>query len=164
MVFGSLAEAVGRFNEIATAAGHSNATAMCSYFTCIADTPEEKRTAQERLLYYLTSFLPAVLQDPEKAPLHIRYFVEIAERVKRMQPQDLGERSIITGTVEEVVRQFEQLEAAGIEELICYFNFGLLPHTETVRQIERVAREILPHFAIWSDAAATASGWKPQLQ
>jgi len=41
-----------------------------------------------------------------------------------MQPQDLGERSIVTGTVEEVIHQFDQLEAAGIEEVICYFNLA----------------------------------------
>ena len=64
-----------------------------------------------------------------------------------MQPQDLGERSIVTGPVAEVIRQFEQVEAAGIEEVICYFNFGLLPHAETLRQMERVSREVMPHFA-----------------
>ena len=120
---------------------------MCSYFTCIADTPEAKLAAQERLLYYLTNFIPAVPQDPEKTPPHIRYFIDIAERVKRMKPEDLGERSIVTGTVDEVIHQFEQVEAAGIEEVICYFNFGLLPHAETLHQMERVSREVMPHFA-----------------
>jgi alkanesulfonate monooxygenase SsuD/methylene tetrahydromethanopterin reductase-like flavin-dependent oxidoreductase (luciferase family) len=146
MMFGSLAGAVSRFKELASAAGHPDSRAMCSYFTCIADTPEEKRAAQERLLYYLTNFLPAVPQDPASTPPHIRYFVDIAERVKRMQPGDLGERSIVTGTLAEVIEQFEAVEAAGIEEVICYFNFGLLSHADTVRQMERVAREVMPHF------------------
>ncbi len=147
MMFGSLGNAVARFKELASAAGYPNSTAMCSYFTCITDTPEQKRAAQERLLYYLTNFIPAVPQDPERTPPHIRYFVDIAERVKRMQAQDLGERSIVTGTVDEVIRQFEQVEAAGIEEVICYFNFGLLPNAETLQQMERVSREVMPHFA-----------------
>ena len=112
MMFGSLANAVARFRELATAAGHPDVKAMCSYFTCIADTPAQKRQAQERLLYYLT------------------------------------------GTVEEVIRQFDQVEAAGVEEVICYFNFGLLPHAETVRQMERVAHEVMPHFAPAAEAAA----------
>jgi alkanesulfonate monooxygenase SsuD/methylene tetrahydromethanopterin reductase-like flavin-dependent oxidoreductase (luciferase family) len=147
MVFGSLANAVAKFKELSTAAGHPNSRAMCSYFTCIVDTPDEKLEAQERLLYYLTNFIPAVPQDPEKAPPHIRYFIDIADRVRRMKPSDLGERSIVTGTIDEVVHQFEQVEAAGIEEVICYFNFGLLPHAETMRQMERVSREVMPHFA-----------------
>jgi alkanesulfonate monooxygenase SsuD/methylene tetrahydromethanopterin reductase-like flavin-dependent oxidoreductase (luciferase family) len=147
MVFGSLANAVAKFKELSRAAGFPDSRAMCSYFTCIADTPAQKLAAQERLLYYLTNFIPAVPQDPEKTPPHIRYFVDIAERVKRMQAQDLGERSIVTGTADEVIRQFEQVEAAGIEEVICYFNFGLLPHAETMHQMERVSREVMPHFA-----------------
>jgi len=147
MVFGSLGNAVAKFKELSSAAGFPNSKAMCSYFTCIADTAQEKLNAQERLLYYLTNFIPAVPQDPEKTPPHIRYFVDIAERVKRMQPRDLGERSIVTGTVDEVIHQFEQVEAAGIEEVICYFNFGLLPNAETMHQMERVSREVMPHFA-----------------
>jgi alkanesulfonate monooxygenase SsuD/methylene tetrahydromethanopterin reductase-like flavin-dependent oxidoreductase (luciferase family) len=146
MLFGSLANAVGRFKEMAAAAGYPNSTAMCSYFTCIADTPQQKLAAQERLLYYLTNFIPAVPSDPEKTPPHIRYFVDIAERVKKMRAEDLGDRSIVTGTVDEVIRQFEQVEAAGIEEVICYFNFGLLGHAETMHQMERVSREVMPHF------------------
>jgi alkanesulfonate monooxygenase SsuD/methylene tetrahydromethanopterin reductase-like flavin-dependent oxidoreductase (luciferase family) len=156
MVFGSLANAVTKFKELAADAGHPDAKAMCSYFTCIADTPAEKRAAQERLLYYLTNFIPAVPQDPEKAPPNIRYFVDIADRVKRMQPRDLGERSIVTGTVEEVIRQFQQVEDAGIEEVICYFNFGLLSHAETVRQMERMSREVMPHFAASREPARVA--------
>jgi alkanesulfonate monooxygenase SsuD/methylene tetrahydromethanopterin reductase-like flavin-dependent oxidoreductase (luciferase family) len=156
MMFGSLGNAVATFKELATQAGFPNSKAMCSYFTCIADTPDQKRQAQERLLYYLTNFIPAVPQDPDKAPPHIRYFVDIAERVRRMQPQDLGERSIVTGTVEEVIRQFEQVEAAGIEEVICYFNFGLLPHAETLHQMERVSREIMPQFAVDRESAGVA--------
>lgn len=146
MVYGSLANAVARFKELAAEAGHPDVKAMCSYFTCIADTPEEKRQAQERLLFYLTNFIPAVPQDPEKAPPHIRYFVDIAERIKQMKPEDLGERSIVTGTVEEVIRQFEQVEAAGIEEVICYFNFGALDHASTLHQMQRVSSEVMPHF------------------
>jgi len=127
MVFGSLAAAVARFKELATAAGHPDSTAMCSYFTCIADTAQDKRVAQERLLYYLTNFIPAVPQDPEKAPPHIRYFVDIAERVKRMRPEDLGERSIVTGTVDEVIRQFEQRILIGATDIGQPFGGDAVP-------------------------------------
>ncbi|MBI2756360.1 MAG: LLM class flavin-dependent oxidoreductase [Chloroflexi bacterium] len=153
MVFGSLKAAVDKFKELATAAGFPSSRAMCSYFTAIADTPEQKRAAQARLLDYLTNFIPAVPQDPATAPPTLRYFVDIANRVKSMKPEDLGERSIVTGTVEDVIRQFEQVEAAGIEEVICYFNFALLPHEETLRQMERLSREVMPHFGSGLGAA-----------
>src|SRR5919202_4005862 len=55
MVFGSLANAVARFKELASQAGYPDARAMCSYFTCVTDTEAERRAAQERLLYYLTN-------------------------------------------------------------------------------------------------------------
>ena len=147
MVFGSLANAVAKFKELASAAGHPNSTAMCSYFTCIADTAEEALRAKERLLYYLQNFIPAVPQDREKAPPSLRYFVDIAERIQKMHPEDLGDRSIVTGTREQVIEQFERIEAAGIEEVICYFNFGLLSHAETLDQMRRVSTEVMPHFA-----------------
>jgi hypothetical protein len=63
-----------------------------------------------------------------------------------MRPEDLGERSIVTGTREQVLEHFRRVEAAGIEEVICYFNFGLLPHADTLRQMERVSAEVLPAF------------------
>jgi alkanesulfonate monooxygenase SsuD/methylene tetrahydromethanopterin reductase-like flavin-dependent oxidoreductase (luciferase family) len=148
MVFGSLANAVDTFRRYAVEAGHPDARAMCSYFTCIVDSEAETRAVRERLLYYLQNFVPAVPQDPEKAPPHIRYFVDIAERIKRMQPEDLGERSIVTGSRDQVIEHFRRIEAAGIEEVICYFNFGLLPHAETVRQMERMSQEVLPKFSM----------------
>jgi len=63
-----------------------------------------------------------------------------------MKAEDLGERSIVTGTVNEVIHQFEQVEAAGIEEVICYFNFGSLDHASSLYQMERVASEVMPAF------------------
>ena len=148
MVFGSLANAVATFKRYAAEAGHPEAKAMCSYFTCPVDSEAEARATRERLLYYLQNFLPAVPQDPAKTPPHIRYFVDIAEKIKRMQPEDLGERSIVTGTREQVIEHFKRVEAAGIEEVICYFNFGLLPHAETLRQMERMSDEVLPKFSM----------------
>src|SRR5260370_7547597 len=114
MVFGSLANAVAKFKELSTAAGYPDSRAMCSYFTCIADTPEDKLKAQERLLYYLTNFIPAVPQDPEKTPPHIRYFADIADRVKRMRPAGLGGRPLLTCTVDQRIPPFQRLTARAI--------------------------------------------------
>ncbi len=126
MMFGSLAEAVARFKELATAS--------------------EVRAAQERLLFYLKNVAPAFPSNPETAPPHIRYFVDIVDRINRMQPQDLGERSIVTGTRDQVVDHLRRVEAAGISEVICYFNFGLLPHAQTLHQMRRFAAEVMPAF------------------
>ena len=147
MMFGSLQAAVERFKAYAREAGHPDVTAMCSYFTVLADTPEEQRAARERLLFYLRGIAPAFPSDREKAPPHIRYFADIVDRSWAMQPEDLGERSIVTGTREQVIAHLKQVEEAGIEEVICYFSFGAYPHPEVLHQMERFSAEVLPAFA-----------------
>ena len=147
MMFGSLAEAVGRFKELAKNAGYPDSKAMCSYFTCLADTDADVQRARERLLFYLKNIAPAFPSNPATAPPHIRYFIDIVERINRMQPQDLGERSIVTGSREQVIDHLRRVEAAGISEVICYFNFGLLPREATLHQMRRFAAEVMPAFA-----------------
>ncbi len=147
MMFGSLAEAVGRFKDLASSAGFPESKAMCSYFTCLADTESEVRAAQERLLFYLKNVAPAFPANPETAPPHIRYFIDIVDRINRMRPEDLGERSIVTGTRGQVIEHLRRVEDAGISEVICYFNFGLLPHAAALHQMRRFAAEVMPAFA-----------------
>jgi alkanesulfonate monooxygenase SsuD/methylene tetrahydromethanopterin reductase-like flavin-dependent oxidoreductase (luciferase family) len=146
MMFGGLSEAVAQFKAYATEAGHPNVTAMCSYFVALADTPDEQRAARERLLFYLQAISPAFPSDREKAPPHIRYFADIVERIRTMRPRDLGERSIVTGSRDEVVAQLKQVAASGIEEVICYFSFGAHPHDQVIDQMERFSAEVLPAF------------------
>ena len=43
-------------------------------------------------------------------------------------------------------RAIQRVEAAGITEVILYFNFGAYSHTNTRRMMERFAREVMPHF------------------
>jgi alkanesulfonate monooxygenase SsuD/methylene tetrahydromethanopterin reductase-like flavin-dependent oxidoreductase (luciferase family) len=148
MMFGSLGEAVARFKELASAAGYPESRAMCSYFTCLADTGAEVQAARERLLFYLKNIAPAFPSNPQTAPPHIRYFIDIVDRINRMRPEDLGERSIVTGTRSQVIDHLQRVEAAGIDEVICYFNFGLLPHAQTLHQMRRFAEEVMPAFAV----------------
>ena len=147
MMFGSLKAAVAQFKAYAREAGHPNVTAMCSYFMVLADTPEEQRAARERLLFYLRGISPAFPSDREKAPPHLRYFADIVDRIWAMQPEDLGERSIVTGTRQQVIDHLRQVEESGIEEVICYFSFGAYPHRQVIHQMERFSSEVLPAFA-----------------
>jgi alkanesulfonate monooxygenase SsuD/methylene tetrahydromethanopterin reductase-like flavin-dependent oxidoreductase (luciferase family) len=147
MMFGSLQAAATQFQTLARQAGHQESRVMCSYFFSLADNAAETRQAKERLLYYLHSILPAFPDDRRQAPPHIAYFVDIVERLKAMQPQDLGERSIVTGDLEQCVATLKKVEEAGIEEVILYFNFGGYSHADTLRMMERFARHVMPHFA-----------------
>jgi len=147
MVFGSLADAAAHFKASAREAGHNDAKVMSSYFFALADNEEEEMQHKERLLFYLqkcvTSAFPS---DRSKAPPHYAYLVDMTERLISMQSQDLGERSIITGDVDRCVESLKKVEAAGIEEVILYFNFGAYDHQQTMRMMERFARDVMPHF------------------
>jgi len=58
-----------------------------------------------------------------------------------------GERSVVTGDAERCIAHLKQVEQAGIEEVIFYFNVELYPHVETMAMMERFAREVMPAFA-----------------
>ena len=82
----------------------------------------------------------------ETTPPHIRYFVDISERLMNLETTDLGERSVITGSPEDCLKVLKDCEEAGIAEVILYFNFGGLGHIETREAMERAAKHLLPHF------------------
>ncbi len=63
-----------------------------------------------------------------------------------MRADQLGDRSIITGPPEACIESLRKVEAAGIEEVILYFNFGAYPHTDTMKMMDRFVRDVAPHF------------------
>ena len=148
MMFGSLEEAAAKFKRLAAEAGFPDSKVKCSYFLAVADSEEEQYRARERLLHYLHGVVPALPADPSTAPPHIAYFADIVKRIQAMEPGSLRERSIVTGTAEQCVEHLKRVEAAGIDEVICYFNFGGLDHERTLAQMQRASREVLPHFSM----------------
>ena len=147
MMFGSLQKAVLEFKKESDAAGHVDRKVMCSYFVNVTYDGLETLNTKERLLHYFHGILPAFPADRASAPAHIRYFVDIVERLETMTSEDLGDRSIITGSPEDCIKVLKDCEAAGIEEVILYFGFGGWDHSETMKSMERVAKELSPHFA-----------------
>jgi alkanesulfonate monooxygenase SsuD/methylene tetrahydromethanopterin reductase-like flavin-dependent oxidoreductase (luciferase family) len=157
MIFGSLQRAADVYRGLCRDYGQPEGKVMCSYFTVLADTPAEQQLARERLLFQLRAVAPAFPADRSTAPPHIAYFVDIVERIRTMAPEDLGERSIVTGTTEQVVEQLQRVAGAGIEEVICYFNFGGYPHEQTLHQMRRFAAEVAPRFAARPEPAVVAA-------
>src|SRR3954447_17940533 len=113
----------------------------------VTDSAAETRAAQERLMYYLRAVTPANLAPQANLPPNLAFMADISRRVQTMQPEDLGERSIVAGDAAHCVEVLKRVEAAGIEEVILYFNYGAYPHADTVRMMERFARDVMPHFA-----------------
>ncbi|WP_413376721.1 LLM class flavin-dependent oxidoreductase [Alkalihalobacillus sp. 1P02AB] len=146
MVFGSIANAVNRFTEASEKHGFSGKQAKCSYFLNVTDSAIEAEKTKERMLKYFTGLVPAFPSDPSTAPPHIRYFVDIVEKLKNMKTDDLSENSIIVGDADYVTAKLKEIEKSGIEEVIIYFDFGGLSHAETLKAMERFSKHVMPHF------------------
>jgi alkanesulfonate monooxygenase SsuD/methylene tetrahydromethanopterin reductase-like flavin-dependent oxidoreductase (luciferase family) len=53
---------------------------------------------------------------------------------------------VIVGNPDEVIRKFEQLQAAGMDQAICFKQAGRIPHPNIMRSYELMGRYVLPHF------------------
>lgn len=147
MVYGDLAAAVDAFRAEGAKCGNSPRRAMCSYFLHIADTPAEEQDGRERLIrYFKDALIAAFPGDPSTAPPTLRYFVGIVERLKNLQPGDLTTNSILVGPPQKIIDDLKRVEAAGISEVILYFNYGMKPDSMVRDQMERFMTEIAPAF------------------
>jgi alkanesulfonate monooxygenase SsuD/methylene tetrahydromethanopterin reductase-like flavin-dependent oxidoreductase (luciferase family) len=148
MVYGGLGPAVETYRNACAAEGKPHGRAMCSYFIHIADTPEEEDIGRQHLLdYFKYALLRAFPDDPKKMPPTMHYFMKINEILRGMEKEDLSDKSILIGSPAKVIDSLKKVEAAGIDEVILYFNVGRKPHQMVVDQMHRFAAEIAPAFA-----------------
>jgi len=148
MTFGDLANAVQAYRDECKKHGTTPGRAKCSYFVHVADTPAEEDYARETLMKYFNhAVLPAFTQTPGKTPPTMLYFNKIVEILKGMRKETLSDKSILLGPPERIVETLKRVEAAGIEEVILYFNVGAKPHAMVLDQMERFAAKVMPHFA-----------------
>ena len=63
-----------------------------------------------------------------------------------MRKEDLSDRSILIGTPARIVESLKRVEAAGIDEVILYFNVGNKPHAMVRDQMARFMAEVAPTF------------------
>lgn len=54
------------------------------------------------------------------------------------------EDMVIVGTPEECLEKLLRYEEVGVDQLLCYLNFGYLPHAAVMRSIELLGTEVLP--------------------
>src|SRR5579872_6695699 len=119
---------------------------MCSYFLHFADTPQEEAAARARQLrYYKECLIAAFPGDIATAPPSYRYFIEIVERLHKVRAEDLSENSVLIGSPAQIIDTLERVAAAGVAEVILYFNVGLKPHAQVRDEMARFAAEIAPH-------------------
>ena len=51
---------------------------------------------------------------------------------------------IIIGTPDECLRKIERYESVGVDQLLCYVQWGDLPHDSVMRTLELLARDVIP--------------------
>lgn len=148
MVYGSLADAVQAYREQCDQQHQREARrAMCSYFIHIADTPEEEAYGREALIrYFHDALIAAFPSNPDKMPPTYKYFIEIVDILKNMKPENLTSKSVLVGSTDKIIEDLKQVEAAGISEVILYFNYGLKPHAMVKEQMQRFMTDIAPAF------------------
>ena len=148
MNFGGLRQVADLYRETCARHGHPDGRLMCSYFLHFADSPEEEAAARARQIrYYRECATAAFPGDPATAPPSYRYFVEIVDRLTKVQPQDLSENSVLLGATAQIVDTLKKVAAAGFDEVILYVNVGLKPHTQVKDEMARFMAEVASAFA-----------------
>ena len=149
MIFGGLDKAVDEYREACAGHGNKAGRAMCSYFIHIADTPEEEDFGRASLVdYFQYAVLRAIPSDPSKVPPTLQYFIKIHQTLSNVGKEDLNDRSILIGSSQQIVDSLKKVEAAGIEEVILYFNVGRKPHSLVKDQMAKFMAEIAPAFEV----------------
>jgi alkanesulfonate monooxygenase SsuD/methylene tetrahydromethanopterin reductase-like flavin-dependent oxidoreductase (luciferase family) len=147
MVYGGLERAVESYRAKCTVLGNTPGRAMCSYFIHIADDAGAEDYGRERqMAYFKHCVLPAFPDDPANAPPTMHYFLDIIRILETMKKEDLGERSILIGPPSKIIDSLKKVQAAGIEEVILYFNVGNKPDSMVREQMHRFQEEIAPAF------------------
>jgi len=85
---------------------------MCSYFIHFADDLAQEAAARVRQIrYFQECALAALPGDARTAPPSYRYFIDIVERLRRLQPQDLTENSVLFGSPAQIAEVLKKVEA-----------------------------------------------------
>ena len=148
MVYGSLADAVRTYGELCqNQFQRAPRRAMCSYFIHICDTPEDEAFGRRALIrYFQDALIAAFPSDPKKTPPTYKYFIEIVDILRHMKPESLTSKSVLIGSPQKIIDDLKTIEAAGIAEVILYFNYGLKPHAMVKDQMQRFMEQIAPAF------------------
>jgi alkanesulfonate monooxygenase SsuD/methylene tetrahydromethanopterin reductase-like flavin-dependent oxidoreductase (luciferase family) len=115
----------------------------------VADTDARAREeAKPAELWYQESFrrfvLPERIEDahPSLQP----GFRAMAERLAAVTWDGLVRETLAFGSPDTVARHIEAMRRMGVGQVLCWMNFGGLPHDKVRRSMELFAREVMPRF------------------
>ena len=147
MTFGGLQQVRDLYHATCAKHGTTPGRLMCSYFTHFADDDAQQQAARARQIrYYKECVIAAFPGDPATAPPSYRYFIAMVERLRNVRPEDLTENSVLLGSPAHIIDNLHRVEAAGVDEVILYFNVGLKPHAQVKDEMARFMEQVAPHF------------------
>jgi alkanesulfonate monooxygenase SsuD/methylene tetrahydromethanopterin reductase-like flavin-dependent oxidoreductase (luciferase family) len=148
MTFGGLQQVAELYHATCAKHGQKPQRLMCSYFTHFADNPAQEAAARARQIrYYKECVIAAFPGDPKTAPPSYRYFIAMVDRLQKVRPEDLTENSVLIGKPQQMIDTLKKVQAAGVAEVILYFNVGLKPHAQVKDEMARFMAEVAPAFA-----------------
>ncbi|HVV92608.1 MAG TPA: LLM class flavin-dependent oxidoreductase [Hyphomicrobiales bacterium] len=146
--FGGLKQVAELYHEACSRHGQTPGRLICSYFLHFADNQIEEQAARERQIrYYRECVISALPSDPATAPPSYRYSIDMVDRLKKVQPQDLTENSVLLGKSDHIASTLGKVREAGFDEVILYFNVGLKPHGQVKDEMARFVAEVAPGLA-----------------
>jgi alkanesulfonate monooxygenase SsuD/methylene tetrahydromethanopterin reductase-like flavin-dependent oxidoreductase (luciferase family) len=147
LTFGGLRQVTDFYADACRKHGTQPGRRICSYFIHFADDAAAETAARARQIrYFRECVIDAFPSDPATMPPSYRYFIEIVERLSNVRPEGLTENSVLIGPPSHITEVLKKVEAAGIDEVILYFNVGLKPHAQVKDDMDRFMTEIAPSF------------------
>jgi len=147
MSYGGLKQVADLYNETCAKHARKPGRLMCSYFIHFYDNQGQEDAARARQIrYYRECVIPALPGDPKNAPPSYAYFVDMVERLQKVEPEQLTENSVLLGNAQGITDTLKKVEAAGFAEVILYFNVGMKPHQQVKEEMDRFMREVASSF------------------
>ncbi len=81
-------------------------------------------------------------EDQERAFPLLNVGATSSTDIQRYQDQDM----IIIGTPEMCLEKILRYEEAGVDQLLCYMQFGMLSHEKVMRSVELLGTQVLPEL------------------
>ncbi len=99
-------------------------------------------------MWYQQAFRRFVVPDrlEEAHPTLQPAFKAMAERLDKITWDGLVRETLAFGSPDTVARHIEHMRTLGVGQVLCWMNFGGLPHDKVRHSMELFAREVMPRF------------------
>jgi alkanesulfonate monooxygenase SsuD/methylene tetrahydromethanopterin reductase-like flavin-dependent oxidoreductase (luciferase family) len=67
------------------------------------------------------------------------------------------EDMVVVGTPDECLEKLARYDEIGVDQLLCYLNFGYLPHDSIMKSIELLGKYVIPELQKWGKAGIANS-------